>query len=73
MCGKGSSKLTVQYHEAHISWGVTSAGYALDFRYERDQIVEVRDEAGRSVRYKYEEDCLKAVCHVDEGVTTYHY
>ena len=71
--GKGSGILTVQYHEAHISRVVTSAGYALDFRYEGDRIVEVRDEAGRSVRYKYEEDCLKAVCHVDEGVTTYHY
>ncbi|MDE6516576.1 MAG: hypothetical protein K2L18_01830 [Acetatifactor sp.] len=29
--------------------------------------------AGRFVQYKYEDDCLKAVCHVDEGVTTYHY
>lgn len=71
--GKGLNKLTIQYQEAHISQVVTSAGYVLDFRYEGDRIVEVRDEAGRSIRYKYEDDCLKAVCHVDEGVTTYHY
>lgn len=71
--GKGLNKLTVQYQEAHISRVVTSAGFVLDFRYEGDRIIEVKDEAGRSIRYKYEDDCLKAVCHVDEGVTTYHY
>ena len=71
--GKGLTKLTVQYQEAHISRVVTSAGYALDFLYEGDRIAEIKDEAGRIIRYKYEDDCLKAVCHVDEGVTTYHY
>ncbi len=71
--GKGLNRLVVQYQEAHISRVVTSAGYILDFLYEGDRIVEVRDEAGRSIRYKYEDSCLKAVCHVDEGVTTYHY
>ncbi len=70
---KGMDRLTVQYQEAHISRVVTAAGYSLDFQYEGDRIVEVRDETGRCVRYKYEDDCLKAVCHVDEGVTTYHY
>ena len=71
--GKGKNKLAVSYQEAHISQVVTSAGYVLDFKYEGDRLSEIRDEAGRTVRYKYENDCLKAVCHVDEGVTTYHY
>ena len=43
------------------------------FQYENNRIVESRDELGRTIRYRYEDDCLKAVCHVDEGVTTYHY
>ena len=71
--GKGLNKLVVQYQDAHISRVVTSAGYILDFQYEGNRIIEISDEAGRSIRYKYEDDCLKAVCHVDEGVTTYHY
>ena len=71
--GRGKGSLTVQYQEAHISRVTTSAGYVLDFLYEEDRIVEIRDELGRSVRYKYENGYLKAVCHVDEGVTTYHY
>ncbi|MDE6622461.1 MAG: sugar-binding protein, partial [Lachnospiraceae bacterium] len=71
--GKGRNRLAISYQEAHISQVVTSAGYVLDFKYEGDRVSEIRDEAGRTVRYKYENDCLKAVCHVDEGVTTYHY
>lgn len=71
--GKGHNKLTVRYQEAQISQIITSAGYVLDFVYQDGRIAEIRDEAGRTVRYKYENGCLKAVCHVDEGVTTYHY
>lgn len=71
--GKGDGCLTVQYQEAHISKVITSAGYVLDFLYQDDRIVEIRDESGRAVRYKYEDGYLTAVCHVDEGVTTYHY
>ena len=71
--GKGLTRLSVQYEEAHIGRVVTSAGYVLDFHYEGDRIAEIRDEAGRIIRYRYEDDCLMAVCHVDEGVTTYHY
>lgn len=73
MRGKGHNRLTVRYQEAQISQVVTSAGYVLDFVYQDGWIAEIRDEAGRTVRYKYENGSLKAVCHVDEGVTTYHY
>lgn len=71
--GKGPDKLTVHYQESHISQVVTSAGCVLEFQYEGERITEIRDEMDRKIRYKYEGDCLKAVCHVDEGVTTYHY
>lgn len=71
--GKGNARLDIRYDESRISQVITSAGYVLSFRYEDSRIVEIRDETGRAVRYRYEDGCLKAVCHVDEGVTTYHY
>ena len=71
--GNGNGRMMIEYLENHISRVITSAGYVLEFLYENDRIVEIRDELGRTIRYKYENDYLKAVCHVDEGVTTYHY
>lgn len=70
--GKGQEKLIIHYQENHISRVVTSAGYVLEFQYEENRITEIKDDMGRKLRYKYEDGCLKAVCHVDEGVTTYH-
>ena len=71
--GKGDADLKIQYEESRIDKVITSTGYELNFQYENNRIVEIRDELGRTIRYRYEDDCLKAVCHVDEGVTTYHY
>ncbi len=71
--GKGDGNLKIQYEESRIDKVITSTGYELNFQYENNRIVEIRDELGRTIRYRYEDDCLKAVCHVDEGVTTYHY
>lgn len=71
--GHGKTKLTVHYEKNYIRQVVTSAGFILDFQYEGNLITEIRDEMGRKIRYKYEDGRLKAVCHVDEGVTTYHY
>ncbi len=71
--GRGKTQLTVHYEKNHIRQVVTSAGFILDFQYEGKLITEIQDEMGRKIRYKYEDGRLKAVCHVDEGVTTYHY
>ncbi len=71
--GHGKTQLTVYYEKSHIRQVVTSAGFVLDFQYEGNLIAEIQDEMGRKIRYKYDEGRLKAVCHVDEGVTTYHY
>lgn len=72
--GKGKGCLSIQYQGAHIGRVITSAGYVLEFFYDEDRIVEIRDESGRTIRYKYDvNEYLTAVCHVDEGVTTYHY
>ncbi len=71
--GKGKTKLKLEYEENHISKLVTSSGCVLTFAYQNDLLVEVKDELGRMLRYKYENDRLQAVCHIDEGTTTYHY
>lgn len=52
---------------------ITFSSFVLRFQYGQGKLIQIQDESGRTIQYHYEEDLLKAVCHVDEGITTYHY
>ncbi|NFL87633.1 RHS repeat-associated core domain-containing protein [Clostridium botulinum] len=70
---KNNNKLYVTYVEKNIKSITTFSNYKLFFTYKDNKIIEIRDELGRSVQYKYEGDYLTHVVHVDQGITKYSY
>ena len=51
----------------------TFSNYKLFFTYKDNKVIQIKDELGRCVQYKYDGDFLTQVVHVDQGVTRYNY
>lgn len=67
----GDCNLT--YVENNIDTLTTFSNYKLFFTYKDNKVIQIKDELGRTVQYKYDGDYLTEVVHVDQGITRYTY
>jgi YD repeat-containing protein len=67
------NKCTITYLENQIETITTFSKYKLYFTYKDNKVIEIKDELGRVVQYKYNGDYLTEVVHVDRGITRYTY
>ncbi|MFT8349067.1 DUF6531 domain-containing protein, partial [Clostridium saccharoperbutylacetonicum] len=67
------NKLSVSYIGENIETLTTVSNYKLFFTYKDGKVIEIKDELGRIVKYKYDGDYLTDVIHVDQGITRYTY
>ena len=51
----------------------TSLGYEVSFKFRDGRLIEMSDDTGRTIGYRYEKDLLTEVVHMDGGVTRYAY
>ena len=65
--------MTIEYIGNNIKTLTTFSNYKLFFTYKDGKVIEIKDELGRTVHYKYEGDYLTEVVHVDRGKTRYEY
>ncbi|BCZ45186.1 hypothetical protein psyc5s11_12530 [Clostridium gelidum] len=70
---KFGNKLAIEYLGENIETLTTFSNYKLFFTYKDGKVIEIKDELGRTVQYKYDEDYLTDVIHVDQGITRYTY
>lgn len=63
----------VCYEGQRIDKIITYSGHQIKVTYQGNYITELRDDAGRTVQYYHDQDCLINVCHVDHGIVTYEY
>uniref|UniRef100_UPI001FAA2CB9 DUF6531 domain-containing protein n=1 Tax=Anaerophilus nitritogenes TaxID=2498136 RepID=UPI001FAA2CB9 len=70
---KNNNEMIITYKGSSIHTLKTFSNYMLDFIYENGKIVQIKDEIGRTVQYKYDGDYLTHVVHVDYGITKYEY
>ncbi|OOM11653.1 RHS repeat-associated core domain-containing protein [Clostridium saccharobutylicum] len=68
-----NNKLSLTYIGENIETLTTFSNYKLFFTYKDGKVIEIKDELGRTVKYKYDGHYLTDVIHVDQGVTTYTY
>lgn len=67
------NELNITYVENHIETLTTFSNYKLFFTYKDNKVIQIKDELGRCVQYKYDHDYLTQVVHVDQGITRYNY
>jgi|GEM_PF-351203 len=70
---KNNNKLSVTYIGENIETITTFSKYKLFFTYKDGKVIEIKDDLGRAVQYKYDGDYLTDVIHVDKGITRYTY
>ncbi len=70
---KVGNELTFTYVENHIETLTTFSNYKLFFTYKDNKVIQIKDELGRTVQYRYNGDYLTEVIHVDQGITRYTY
>nr|WP_246517023.1 RHS repeat-associated core domain-containing protein [Clostridium aciditolerans] len=70
---KYNNKLIITYVGENIETLTTFSNYKLFFTYKDGKVIEIKDELGRTVQYKYYGDYLTDVIHVDQGITRYTY
>lgn len=70
---KHGNKLSITYIGENIETLTTFSNYKLFFTYKDGKVIEIKDELGRTVQYKYAGDYLTDVIHVDKGITRYTY
>ncbi|AGX41800.1 wall-associated protein WapA [Clostridium saccharobutylicum DSM 13864] len=70
---KHSNKVSLTYIGENIETLTTFSNYKLSFTYKDGKVIEIKDELGRTVQYKYTGNYLTAVIHVDQGITRYTY
>ncbi len=70
---KFGNKLIIEYIGNNIETLTTFSNYKLFFTYKDGKIIEIKDELGRTVQYKYDGDYLTDVIQVDQGITRYTY
>nr|WP_241395739.1 RHS repeat-associated core domain-containing protein [Clostridium beijerinckii] len=70
---KFGNKLTIEYIGENIETLTTFSNYKLFFTYKDGKVIEIKDELGRIVQYKYDGDYLTDVIQVDQGITRYTY
>jgi RHS repeat-associated protein len=70
---KHGNKSSLTYIGENIETLTTFSNYKLFFTYKDGKVIEIKDELGRTVQYKYAGDYLTDVIHVDQGITRYTY
>ncbi|WP_294354435.1 RHS repeat-associated core domain-containing protein [uncultured Clostridium sp.] len=65
--------LTITYIDKNIETITTFSNYKLFFTCKDNKVIQIKDELGRTVQYKYDGDYLTEVVHVDQGITRYNY
>ncbi len=64
---------TFSYDQGQLSRITTPLGNHLDIVCRDGKILQITDEIGRRLQYRYEGDFLTEVVHTDEGITHYEY
>ncbi|MCB2343321.1 DUF6531 domain-containing protein, partial [Clostridium estertheticum] len=70
---KYANELSLTYIGENIDTLTTFSNYKLFFTYKEGKVIQIKDEVGRTVQYKYEGQYLTEVVHVDRGITRYTY
>ncbi|MEW8956325.1 DUF6531 domain-containing protein, partial [Clostridium sp.] len=65
--------LSITYIGDSIDTLTTFSNYKLYFTYKDNKIIQIKDDIGRTVQYRYTGDTLTEVVHVDYGITAYTY
>ena len=65
--------LKITYIDKNIETITTFSNYKLFFTCKDNKVIQIKDELGRTVQYKYDGDYLTEVVHVDQGITRYNY
>jgi RHS repeat-associated protein len=68
-----NQKITLSYRGNTLEKIKTFSGYEVDFIFDQGKLVQVKDQIGRTIQYKYEGDYLTYVVHIDHGIATYAY
>lgn len=66
-------RLLLDYEKEGLSKITTPPGNVLDIVSKEGKILQITDEIGRRIQYRYEQDLLTDVVHADEGMTHYEY
>jgi len=66
-------RMKFTYSEGGLSRMITPLGNVLEVVSKNGKILQITDEIGRKTQYRYEQDLLTDVVHMDEGITHYEY
>ena len=66
-------RLLFHYGDGGLSRITTPLGNYLEVVSREERILQITDEIGRRIQYRYEGDLLTDVIHTDEGITHYEY
>ena len=61
------------YHGEVLEGITTSLGYQLSITMRDGRLVQMKDNMGRTMQYRYENGYLTDVVHMDQGITHYEY
>ncbi len=70
---KNGQNLYFTYQGEYPETMVTPLGRVLSFVFDEGKLVKMSDDTGRSIGYRYENDHLTEVLHMDGGITRYAY
>lgn len=66
-------RILFHYGDGGLSRITTPLGNYLEVVSREERILQITDEIGRRIQYRYEGDLLTDVIHTDEGITHYEY
>ena len=66
-------RLLFDYEDGGLSRITTPLGNYLEVVSKEGRILQITDEIGRRIQYRYEGNLLTDVIHTDEGITHYEY
>lgn len=66
-------RIVFSYAEGGLTQITTPLGNYLDVVSKEERILQITDEIGRRIQYRYEGDLLTDIVHTDEGITHYEY
>ncbi|MFT4104627.1 MAG: DUF6531 domain-containing protein, partial [Lacrimispora sp.] len=70
---RNGQSMKLSYRKDVLERITTALGYYLDFTFRESRLIQIADNIGRTMQYRYESGLLTDVVHMDQGITHYDY
>ncbi|WP_333651505.1 RHS repeat-associated core domain-containing protein [Lacrimispora sp.] len=70
---RNGQAITFDYCNENLEGITTALGYHLNLSYREGRLIQIMDNIGRTIQYRYKDGLLADVVHTSQGVTHYDY